>query len=50
MGEAAIQSARPPELAFDEGFFRDPHTKQDLLSYQLVGGAVSAEHSDLDKG
>ncbi|WP_299287908.1 biotin-dependent carboxyltransferase family protein [uncultured Tateyamaria sp.] len=29
---------------------RDPATMQDLLSYQLVSGAVSATHSDLDKG
>ncbi|WP_415401173.1 biotin-dependent carboxyltransferase family protein [Tateyamaria sp. SN3-11] len=29
---------------------RDPATMQDLLSYQLVGGAVSALHSPLDEG
>ena len=29
---------------------RDPATMQDLLSYQLVGGMVSAHHSVLDEG
>ena len=29
---------------------RDPAQMQDLLSYQLVGGAVSALHSPLDEG
>lgn len=29
---------------------RDPAEMQDLLSYQLVGGAVSATHSPLDEG
>lgn len=29
---------------------RDPHDMQDLLSYQLVGGVVSATHSPLDEG
>jgi len=29
---------------------RDPATMQDLLSYQMVGGVVSATHSPLDEG
>mmetsp|Transcript_29737 Transcript_29737/g.59163 ORF Transcript_29737/g.59163 Transcript_29737/m.59163 type:complete len:341 (+) Transcript_29737:3096-4118(+) len=29
---------------------RDPHDMQDLLSYQLVGGVVSATYSPLDEG
>ena len=29
---------------------RDPATMQDLLSYQLVGGAISASESPLDEG
>lgn len=29
---------------------RDPATMQDLLSYQMVGGVVSAMHSPLDEG
>lgn len=29
---------------------RDPHTMQDLLSYQLIGGVMSATHSPLEEG
>ncbi|WP_299729046.1 biotin-dependent carboxyltransferase family protein [uncultured Tateyamaria sp.] len=51
---AAIQARANAEQAKLPGtvtpLVRDPATMQDLLSYQLVGGVVSAMHSDLDEG
>lgn len=39
MGESVMQTAGLPELAFDEGFFRDPHTR---LAALRAGGAETA--------
>jgi biotin-dependent carboxylase-like uncharacterized protein len=51
---AALQARANAELAKLPGLVsplvRDPAAMQDLLSYQLVGGAVSALHSPLDEG
>lgn len=51
---AAIQARATAELRKLPGtvtpLVRDPATMQDLLSYQLVGGMVSAHHSTLDEG
>ncbi|MEP1588164.1 MAG: biotin-dependent carboxyltransferase family protein [Tateyamaria sp.] len=51
---AAIQARANTELRKLSGavtpLVRDPADIQDLLSYQLVGGVVSAIHSPLDEG
>ncbi|MEM6371560.1 MAG: biotin-dependent carboxyltransferase family protein [Pseudomonadota bacterium] len=51
---AAIQARADTDLrtlpARVAPLVRDPASMQDLLSYQLVGGAVSATHTPLDEG
>ena len=51
---AAVQARADADLAKLRSavtpLVRDPATMQDLLSYQLVGGVVSATHSPLDEG
>jgi biotin-dependent carboxylase-like uncharacterized protein len=51
---AAIQSRANAELRKLPGtvtpLVRDPETLKDLLSYQLVGGVISATESPLDEG
>ena len=51
---AAIQARANADLAKLPGtvtpLVRDPSTMQDLLSYQLVDGAISATHAHLDEG
>lgn len=45
---ARAEWSRLPKVATP--LVRDPATMQDLLSYQLVGGVVSAMHTPLDEG
>lgn len=51
---AAIQARADTEQATlgrrVKPLIRDPHAMQDLLSYQLVGGVVSATHSPFEEG
>lgn len=53
-GGAAIQARADTEQAMlgrrVTPLIRDPHTIQDLLSYQLVGGVVSATHYPFEEG
>ncbi len=55
LGDAAAIQARANAELLKLGhsakpLIRDPHTMQDLLSYQLVGGMVSAHQSPFEQG